>query len=160
MKAGVGMMRCSRKAVILLTLIVLYGSAWLLPKVVIPSGLEGPTPGQEEVAKTAKALAMTGSWEKWSDKLWITRLKAEVLAIGGLQESPADFPRGWVVRVTAYSLFGIRYGQLVFSNEDMLSESVESPRNASGPLGLLAVVAGTLAAYVMWPRERPPALDH
>jgi hypothetical protein len=157
MEASVEMIRFNRRMVILLTLTVLYSSAWLLPKAVIPSGLEGLTPGQEGVAETAKALAMTGSWEKWFEKLWITRLKTEVLSAGTPQEFPWQFPRGWVVRVTAYSLFGIEYGQLVFTNEDGLSENVESPGNASGPLGLLAVAACTLAACILWPWEGPRA---
>lgn len=143
----------SRKKVILLALAMLYSSAWLLPRLLIPSGLEGLTPDQQKVADTGRALALTGSWEKWFERLWITRVKAEVLSVGVPQESPADFPSGWVVRVTAYSLFGIPYGQLVFTNEERLCESVGFSRNASGPLGLFAVAVCTLSAFILWTRD-------
>jgi hypothetical protein len=143
--------RFNRKHVILAGLLVLYCSAWLFPLIFIPNGLEGLDPNQRLVAEEARALVWVG-WKRMQ-KLCVTRLRAEVLAVGEPPSGPAEFPPGWKVRVTAYGAFGLPYSQLIFTDDGRLRCEVGFPETRSGPLGLLAVAIGTIAALVLWPRQ-------
>ena len=114
------------------------------------------------VADTAREQGMIMLWESPLEKLLITRVKARVLAVGGPQTEPGVFPEDWVVRLTAYSLFGLPYGQMVYTAQATYTNQtpnvwgVDLPvRMAGGPIALGALLILTITAgIIIWPRTQ------